>query len=145
MNATQNDFEYFFNLLSQRSMVKRKDHNGNISAISTEIVFLYSKHQYDKAYFDLIYEMINTIISECEIYYNMTSSKAFDAVVELSSYAAVFVGQKGYAYTYDQICKGVNDLRSSYPYSGDLKWMEAPVGYDEEKEKERERLKELEK
>lgn len=104
-------------LLQQRVSYQRKIHQTNLARLSDGLVQLIVISGDSPFLHELLAESVNSILLDCEIYHGMTSVKAVDALLELSSLACLFVNRN--ENVYDRICKLITQLQNSYPASMD--------------------------
>ena len=103
-------YELFSSALHQRLSLKRRSVEYELSALTHGIVFCIAHTRTLKFILD---DVVNEIIEDCQIYYDMEKNKAFDSLKELSNLAAVYVREDEQIYR--SIVQSIERLRASYP------------------------------
>ena len=103
-------------LLEQRISYKRRTVEFSLIPYSGIIVETTSLSGNDAYIRSLLDNRIDEILKDCEIYYEMTRDKAYDAIGELSNYAAIYCDDMS-SPTYKKICRLIKQISVSYPVS----------------------------
>lgn len=102
-------------VLQERCMMKRRRRNQPLATYSFFLVGLYSQLNNSEYLRELASEKINYILEDCEVFHDMNTIKAMDAMRELSNWAAMFVGDERYSHIYTRICELIRLIRLAYP------------------------------
>jgi hypothetical protein len=102
-------------LLDQRLSYQRRTVEFSLIPYSGIIVdgIAISNDEYIRFLLD---ERIDEILKDCEIYYEMSKDKAYDAMGELSNYAAIYCEDMS-SPIYKKICNLIKNIIVSYPIS----------------------------
>lgn len=109
-------YESFPIVLNERISSQRKLYRNNLSPLTAYLVRCIA-YTNDVSYLqELLSESINTILLDCELYYNMSKQKALDAIIELDSLASVYASEQSerYSLVYKRIKKLSEQLLRTY-------------------------------
>lgn len=104
--------EVFSAILHQRIIWKRRSVEYNLSELTHALVYFIGQERNLKYVLD---EVVEDIIKDCEIYYEMERYKVIDCIKELGNLAAVYAKEDEDEKIYLSICKNIERLRVSYP------------------------------
>jgi hypothetical protein len=110
----QNINQVYSDFLDQRLSHKRRTVEFSLIPYSAVIVDGIAIMKEDAYVRFLLDEKIDEILKDCEIYYEMSTEKACDAMGELSNYAAIYADDMS-SPVYKKICRLINQIRVSYP------------------------------
>jgi hypothetical protein len=106
------DLQKGLELLHTRISKRRKDQE-RLSDYSLCIIGLY-----DKCKSDILREAIDssilTILEDCDVFFQMSTEMAMDAMLELSNWASFYYTDKDHTM-YVRICEKISSVRASYP------------------------------
>lgn len=105
-----NIYDIFSTALHQRLNLKRRSVDHELSILTHGIVYCVAHTRTFKFILD---DVVDEIIQDCQIYYEMEPVKAFDSLKELSNLACLYVRED--EKVYQSICQSIQRIRVSYP------------------------------
>lgn len=109
-----NIYENFPLVLQERCSKARRKCNDGLKQYSDVLLTWVSLTNNSDYLKKLIHKDINYILTDCEIFFDMSESKAMDAMLELSNFAALYIYEPEYDHIYLRICNLITSIRASY-------------------------------
>jgi ABC-type dipeptide/oligopeptide/nickel transport system ATPase subunit len=103
-------YDIFSTALHQRLNLKRRSADTELSNLTHGLVYCIAHTRTLKFILD---DVVDEIIQDCQIYYDMEAVKAFDSLKELSNLVCLYVRED--ERVYGSICQSIQRLRASYP------------------------------
>lgn len=107
-------YQVFTDLLNKRVSQKRKDHNLSLSIYTVEMVSILAATNFQPFMKEMLDENFETLLSDCDIHFDMKKESAQDALQELSHLACVYVVEDHLNSNYTRIGLAIEKLRNSY-------------------------------